>query len=464
MKTHIRGAAKLAAFLLGFLMLIVLANRYLIMTDTFAALTMHEMKSRSDIEVAIIGSSIVRDHFNVDLIEEETGLETFDATIPTASLPASIALLKELYRTNSPEWVVLVTEPYTFETVREATEAQYKLLPYLSDFSNKAEYLLRNAREDGYYVNRLFMFRRFGASSLKEIAKTIGMRHWPEETYQRLLKTIDPSVSYMGSGFVRQESDKRPDDEIRERMQREYTGYKYKLFKGSKQQLLEFKQLCEDNGSKLIVAISPNLTAHALAEPGFLDYNDSTMAFCLEQGIPCYNFSYARPELMPNLDRYYFDLYHMVGEGADIFSRAFARVFNAHMAGEDVSHLFHENRWQYADSIDFITNAWVHVYRGGMKWDKASAHKKKEIEPLAAAQDIFLAECNKGTYVVPEYKFVLRNEDGSETILADYSEESLYACAPGELDGRTMRIYCRVKGEENAKEHWYDYTIPASGA
>ena len=83
-------------------------------------------------------------------------------------------------------------------------------------------------------MNRLFMFRRFGASSLKEIAKTIGMRHWPEATYQRLLKTIDPSVSYMGSGFVRQESDKRPDTEIRERMQREYTGFKYKLFKGSK--------------------------------------------------------------------------------------------------------------------------------------------------------------------------------------------------------------------------------------
>ena len=461
MKTHLRGAAKLAAFLLGFLALTVFANRYLIMTDTFAALTMHEMKSRSDIEVAVIGSSIVRDHFNVDLIEEETGLETFDATIPTASLPASIALLKELYRTNSPEWVVLVTEPYTFETVREATEAQYKLLPYLSDFSNRLEYLLRNAREDGYYMNRLFMFRRFGASSLKEVIKTIGMRHWPEQTYQWLLPTIDPSVSYMGSGFVRQESEKRPDDEIRERMQREYTGYKYKLYKGSREQLLEFKQLCEDNGSKLIVAISPNLTAHALAEPGFLDYNDSTMAFCLEQGIPCYNFAYAKPELMPNLDEYYFDLYHMVGEGADIFSRAFARVFNAHAAGEDVSHLFHENRWQYADAIDFITNAWVHVYRNGDKWDGASAHRKKAILPLAEEHDVFLAECNKGTYVVPEYKFVLKNEDGSETLLADYSETGYYLSEPGALDGRTMRIYCRAKDQENTKEHWYDYVIPA---
>ena len=461
MKTHLRGAARLAAFLLGFLGLIAFANRHLIITDTFAALTMHEMKSRSDIEVAIIGSSIVRDHFNVDLIESKIGMETFDVTIPTASLPASIALAKELYRTNSPEWVVLVTEPYTFETVREAPEAQYKLLPYLSDFSNRLEYLLRNAEEDGLYMNRLLMFREFGATSLSEIRKTIGMRYRPEETYQRLLPDIDKTVSYKGSGFVRHETDERVDAVVREDMKRLYTGYQYELFEGSKSQLLEFKALVEQNGSKLMVVISPNLTAHALSEPGFLEYNEGTMEFCRENGIPCYNFSYTKPELMPCLDEYYFDLYHMVGEGADIFSAAFARVFNAHVAGEDVSHLFHENRWQYADGIDFITNAWVGVYRNGDKWDGAFSHKKKVIKPLAETHDVFLADCNKGTYVVPEYKFVLLNADGSETLLADYSETAYYLSEPGALDGKTMRIYCRVSGEEGAKAHWYDYVVPA---
>lgn len=461
MKTHLRGATKLAAFLLGFVLLIAFANRHLIITDTFASLTMHELKSRDDIELAIIGSSIVRDHFNVDLIEEATGLETFDVTIPTASMPASIALLKELYRTNSPEWVVLVTEPYTFETVREATEAQYKLMPSLSSLSNRVEYFLRAVREDGQYLNRLLMFREFGAASFAEITKTVGMRYWPEKAYQRLLPTIDKTVAYMGSGFVRHETDERADALIREGMPRTYTGYQYSLYEGSKAQLLEFKALCEANESKLIIAISPNLTAHALAEPGFLEYNESLMEFCSEQGIPCYNFSFAMPDLMPCLDEYYFDLYHMVGEGADIFSRAFARVLNAHAAGEDVSHLFHENRWQYVDAIDFITNTWVTVYRRGDKWDEASSHKKKNIVPLAEEHDVFLADCNKGTYVVPEYKFVLINEDGSETLLADFSETALYACAPGALDGRTMRIYCRAKGEENAKEHWYDYQVPA---
>lgn len=461
MKTNLRGAAKFAAFLLGFVLLIAFANRHLIITDTFAALTMHEMKSRDDIEVAIIGSSIVRDHFNVDLIEAETGMETFDVTIPTASMPASIALAKELYRTNSPEWVVLVTEPYTFETVREATEAQYKLMPALSDLSNRVEYFLRNAREDGLYLNRLLMFREFGATSFAEIAKTVGLRYWPEKTYQRLLPTIDQSVTYTGSGFVRHETDLRVDAVVREDMPRLYTGYQYELFEGSKQQLLEFKALCESHGSKVMVVISPNLTAHALAEPGFLEYNESTMDFCREQGIPCYNFAYARPELMPCLDGYYFDLYHMVGEGADIFSRAFARVFNIHAGGGDASHLFYENRWQYVDGIDFITNAWVSVYRDGDKWDKASSHKKKEIVPLAAEHDVFLADCNKGTYVVPEYKFVIKNEDGSETLLADYSETALYTCAPGALDGKTMRIYCRAQGEVEATAHWYDYVVPA---
>lgn len=461
MKTHLRSAAKLAAFLLGFALLIAFANRHLIITDTFASLTMHEMKSRDDIELAIIGSSIVRDHFNVDLIEEETGLETFDVTIPTASMPASIALLKELYRTNSPEWVVLVTEPYTFETVREANEAQYKLMPALSDLSNRVEYFLRNALEDGQYLNRLLMFREFGAPSLSEVAKTIGMRYWPEETYQRLLPTIDKTVTYMGSGFVRHETDVRAESEVRERIPRTYTGYQYSLLEGSRQQLLEFKALCEANGSRLMIAISPNLTAHALAEPGFLDYNESLMAFCREENIPCYNFSYAKPELMPCLDEYYFDLYHMVGEGADIFSRAFARIFNAHAAGEDVSGLFYPIDWEYKNAIDFITNAWVTVYRNGDPWDKASSHKKKKILPIAEQYDVFLADCNKGTYVVPEYKFVLKNEDGSEELLADFSETAYYTSAPGALDGKTMRIYCRVKGEENAKEHWYDYVIPA---
>ena len=460
MKRHpkLRGFVRLGLFALGFVLLLLFADTHLIQTDTIARLTLHEMQERSDIDLALVGSSIVRDHFNAQLITENTGKTAFCATVPTASLPASIALTRELYRTNSPEWVVLVTEPYNFQTVRESTEAQYKLMPYLSDPANMLDYYLRASREDGYYLDRLLMFRGFGAQSLSDVVKTIGLRYFPEQTYERLRETMDKTVSYQGSGFLRHETDERADELIRT-VQREYTGYTYELLDGSREQLEHYKQLCEENGSRLMVVIYPNHTAHALAEPGFLDYNDSLMDWCEEMGVPCFNFSFARPELMPNLDAYFFDLYHMVGEGADILSEAFCRVFNAYTASEDVSGLFYANRWAYLDSVDFTTNVWLTEYGPDGEWNPALEQDEARVRALAETQDVYMADCNHYVMYTPEYRFVLKNADGSETLLQDYGADTLYACAPGALSGQTLRVYARIQGHEENGEVWYDLAI-----
>ena len=458
MKNHFSSLAKLALFFLGFALLIAFANTHLIQTDTIARLTIHEMQQSDDIELALVGSSIVRDHFNAQLITGETGKKAFCATVPTASMPASIALTRELFETNSPEWVVLVTEPYNFITVREAREAQYKLMPFLSDPANMLDYYLRTCKEDGYYLERLLMMRGFGAQNFSDVLKTIGLRYFPEQTYRRLLPDMDPTVSYQGSGFLRHETDERADDLIRTII-REYTGYYYELFDGSKQQLELYKQICEENGAKLMVIIYPNHTAHALAEPGFMEYNDSLMKFCAEMGVPCFNFSFAKPELMPNLDGYFFDLYHMVGEGADILSNAFSRVFNAYAAGEDVGHFFYENRWQYLDSLNFTTNCWITAFDPDSEWDLALEQDEARVRELAAEYDVFLGDCNHYVMFKPEYKFVLLEGDGSETLLQDYGVDTLYACAPGMLNGQTLRLYARIAGHESSGEVWYDLLV-----
>lgn len=460
MKKNILGVLRLGVFMLGFALLALFGSFHFIQTDTYAALTMKEMQSRDDIELALVGSSIVRDHFNVQLIEQQTGLKTFSATIPMASMPASIALTRELYRTSSPEWIVLIVEPDNFETVRERTEAQYRIMPYLSDPANMLDYYLRACDEDGYYLDRLLMFREFGAQSVSDILKTAGMRLKPGQTYEKLLPTLDPTVSYQGGGFLRYETDARADDQIREKFIRTYTGYTYALFDGSKEQLALYKQLCEENGSNLLVVIYPNHTAHILSEPGYLDYNQSLMDFCAESGVPCLNFSLARPELYARLDDYYFDPYHMVGEGADILSGAFARVLNMLMRGEDVSALFYADAQEYLDSIDFITNAWITAYDPAAEWNQALEQDEARAAQLAGTQEVYFADSNHGPKVTPEYRFVLRNEDGSETLLQDYGVDTLYACAPGALKGRTLRVYARVSAQENAEEHWYDLRIP----
>lgn len=130
---------------------------------------------------------------------------------------------------------------------------------------------------------------------------------------------------------TRKNAPKRPSAS---RSSREYTGYYYDLFPRSKEMLLEYRDLVARNGSKLLVFIYPNLTVHNLAIPGFLDYNEALMRFCKENDIECVNFSLARPELYPRkTDEYYFDLYHMVGEGSDIFSYCFSKFFNCLQGG-----------------------------------------------------------------------------------------------------------------------------------
>ena len=68
MRTNIRPFLRFAAFFLVLALAVALANTCLIQTDTFVALMMDELKNSRDIELAIVGSSIVRDHFNACLL------------------------------------------------------------------------------------------------------------------------------------------------------------------------------------------------------------------------------------------------------------------------------------------------------------------------------------------------------------------------------------------------------------
>ena len=338
----LRGLLRLAAFVLCFVPVLLFANTFLIKTDTYARLTLAEMKQRDDIDLVFVGSSIVRDHFNAEMITEETGLESFSLGIPCAALQADLAVTKEFYRTNRPEWTVLVVEPFTFDTVKEGIEAQYELMPYLSSPVERIKYYLNLCREDGWYLDRLCMFRDFGVSSFADFTKTVGLHFWPFETYYEKLKSkLDKRMTYEGRGFVRYNTKDRAKKTVRQQIIREYTGYTYDLYPRSKEMLLEYRDLVEQSGSRLMVFIYPNMTAHNLAIPGFLAYNAALMRFCKENGIECVNFSLAKPELYPRkTDDYYFDLYHMVGNGSDIFSYCFSKFFNAYTAGEDTSSWF----------------------------------------------------------------------------------------------------------------------------
>ena len=436
MKKRITPYIRMAAFLLCLALLVLFANQFLLQTDTVAFLTMREMQESEDIELAIVGSSVVRDHFDPYLITERTGLKTFDVAMPTANFQAELAMTEELFKTNSPEWVVMVCEPYNLNSAKESLEAQYKLMPMLTGIETRLRYYLRLCKEDGMYLDRALLFRTQMASSLGEVAKTFGLWLKPEETFERVKGNMEEGAAYMGRGYLRYDVEPMTDEYMRRRIGRlEATRWewKYPLYETTKQSLLEYKALCEENGAKLMVVIHPMHAGFMLYHPDYIPYNASLMEFCAENDIACYNFSYAKPEFIPNLDSYFFDYDHMNAEGSAILSEAFAEFMNKVRAGEDVSGLFYANQYEYQDSIDYIPNCWV----------------------LPTAEGVYEADSLHTPVMIPEYRFVLCDAEGGETLLRDYSTDpAIEAQIP---EGCDIRVYARVQGREQDPAIYYSY-------
>ena len=206
---------RLFAFLAAFLLVLVLANTFLIQMDSVTAITMHDMKARSDIELAVVGSSIAQYHFNPEIVTEQTGLKTFSVSFNNISLQGAIAVTRELLLTNSPQWIVLTLDHYNLHTVKEDANAEYRVMPHLTSLRTKIDYYLSTCREDGAYIDRLFLFREFGVASLADVAKNIALRYAPETVFSRIEQTLPPGLSYMGDGYLRSMADTTPEVAVR---------------------------------------------------------------------------------------------------------------------------------------------------------------------------------------------------------------------------------------------------------
>ena len=346
MKKNILFLLRAACFLLLLLALVVLGNRFLIQQDTIAYLTMEEIHQRTDIETAIIGSSVAQLHFDPDIIESHTGKETMCATITNLALPGMLAMTREIFETNSPETVVLVVEGYTFQYLCEDVQTQLKLMPHLTSLSTKREYFHNVTEHDSDWLPRMLMMNSFGLASLTDVKKAIALRIDAKAYFDTLLDEFGDPMTYT-SGYVPAYAEQNLEQIVLEELGEISEEHAYGLYPIAKRLLADIKAVCDEHGAQLLVVAYPALTTHEAAEPFYLEYLNYAAAYCASIGVPFYNFMYAKEDFLPNLDGYYFDLHHFNKAGADLFSDAFGRFMAALSAGEDVSPFFHATATDY---------------------------------------------------------------------------------------------------------------------
>ena len=433
MKTrNLRGALRMLAFFALLLVLIRFANTFLVQTDTSSFMTLHEMKTTESIELALVGSSVVRNQFNPSLITEQTGLSTFCVSIPCLAMPGSLALTSMLYDNHSPEWTVLFVEHDTF--LAELPEAEDRLMPQLTNPLRRAAYLTDLCMEDGHWIARFFLFKNLHVTSSEQLRKTVSLRLDAQKYFREHPELISGDYHYAGRGFVQMRLEEDIDRWLREEnLGPSSCASPTEPSKADKRRLLQYRDMCARKGSRLLVVCTPNLAARTLAEPSYTQLRENLARFMEENGIAFVDFSLAKPELLPDLTDYYFDYFHVNAEGADVLSASFARFFNLYAAGEDVSGLFYGSYEEYLNTIDYISNVYTDTRQDG-------------------DEEVVRAGSNRGPRVAAEYRFALVEEDGTETVVQDYSENREYRTRRGHHRGKKLRIYARARGRRQDED------------
>ena len=421
----------LAFFLIPILALTA-ANTLLLRSDALTHYSIREAAQSEQLDLVLVGSSIVYADFNPQIITERSGLETYNLTIGHMSLQGALAITRLLLQEKQPKYIALVLESDNFTKTTENIQTQMRLSPFLVTHPLIAmRYYLDLCSQDQMYLDRLCLFKSSMVRDLDDIRRNLSLWFSPDEFLSES-GLSEGIMQYQGRGFMRYTKDGRGYDALRfTPLKPDVADETPELHDFSKKKLLEYKALCERYGSELLVVISPNFTAQVLGRSGFLDKNISLGAFCRENGIPFFDMSLARDSFIPLLDSYYYDMYHLDGTGADIFSEKFGEMIKMYIAGEPVDHLFYSSSDEFLDSIDFITNTWIE-------------QRSEE------GQDVFKADCLRGRTVQPEYVFYLVNEDASLELLQDYSIHDEYRCPAGFLSGKTLRVYARPAGSQIA--------------
>lgn len=419
---------RLLAFFLIPALFISAANHYLLQTDALSHYTLLEMTHRDDIELALVGSSVLGYNFNPEIITEETGMVTFNASIGMMGLPSAIETTKLLFEHNRPEYVALVLETYNLTESEENIQAQLRLSPFLKNPLTKLRYFFELVSQDGRWFDRLLLFKTLPVRSPADLLKTLDIRSDPRGYYERS-DLDDGIVTYAGSGHVHVNLHPRWGNLLSETSILPHQASSQKgLYPYSKKKILEFIELCKAHGAKPFIVLSPDLTVHRIAEVGYMDKSIALADFCREQGIEFFDFSITKPEFMPFLDEYYYDIYHLCGEGADIFSRHFAEFITLYTSGQPVDHLFYASQQECLTNIDFITNVWI----------------TRDAQPDA---EHFSAACNRGPNVTPEYAFILESADGKRTTLRDYSTDPHFTLPHNKKpSGGRMIVHAKPQG------------------
>ncbi len=427
-KSDSKGAFFLKAFL--FLLIFVLAANALGFAlepaESFTRLMLHDLYAqKGGIDLALAGASHALYGFDTSVIDSALGVCSFNLGSASQKAMDSYYLLKEMYRENQPQVVVieLTYAMYTTFSGYDNPMSSIILFDHYRLSANKLAYL-GDAFSLSDYCNVFLKAYRY-RDRFSEIPDTL------QKKLSAGYLSYDPASPsygderYMGKGFVSHMGG------FQEGGLGRMTPYKWNRDMLNTEELSYLKRmidLCKSEGSRVALVSAPLPVATLLTLGNYDDAHRFFAEIARENGVPYFDFNLARQELYSRPDSHYFDTNHLNGKGAVAFSLAFCEVLSEWERGGDPSTLFYPDFESLSLEYGRVANVYLQA--------------KTEGDTL-----ILTAKACGGASIEIEYRFLCQKPGESAfRVLQGFSPEPAASVVLEEGQEQMVRVEARSKG------------------
>ena len=340
---------RISAFLLFILCMIGINEvlRYLLIDDvkSYTRITMHELYEQENIDALFLGSSHSYRSINTAVLDEEWGVNTFNAGSSSQNLVGSYYLLREAARKNhiSKVYMEVFYELQKNNPTYQSPTAAYIISDYMKPSLNRIAYLWDSGGKD-YLAHGLILARRNWQDLFApaDILKLLRNKRDPEYRNYAYVKTEDDE--YEGKGFVRNYKEMKPEN---------FTAYELfepisenAIDENNRKYLNKIIDFCKEEEIEIIFYSAPMSDFRLRGIGNYDSYITQMKDFLKDKDVPYYDFNLCRSTFLDLDDGCFMDNHHLNGHGADLFSQVIAEFFGGNM---ETDHVFWDS---YAQKME----------------------------------------------------------------------------------------------------------------
>jgi hypothetical protein len=305
--------------------MLVVGFNYCFRADTtrYARVTLDELSRDGYVDVLFVGASHTEDGYNINLIEENTGLNAYNVGVSAQKLQSCYYLLKEAGENNGVKTAWLDVA-YGVTAAESSTKlANYVVADYLTNQKVKYEFLIEEYGVEGVVNGMLPVLH---SCSLKpSTLKAHLTRDYIKNPYKYLPTETD---EYSGQGYIKGKGTLaenyvfKSDGSINP--EKLVSDYSWKWLK-------KIINYCNEKGIELVLVNVPMPDGQLQADLYYDEYTEYIRNVAQEYGLKYYDFNLTKSYALTMERSDYDDSSHLNGQGADKFSECVSKILNGEL-------------------------------------------------------------------------------------------------------------------------------------